>query len=346
MLRNKDHTAVLGVLDTVMARNPEWIATYGDRIADAEISSDIKASAKEKDDLLTEAAISESEAIQFAWDGDFVAATAALAETADKAAIADARLAGWHNLWLGWFYQLAGDAQAASAEYARARSRLGSAVYLPSQSVSSVSGGKKVTVRGSRMFNLVSEEHVSRFDKEVGILTKRFIPLGKSDSTSAQHEEAVRALGEALGFVSSRPDNMFHTGPDVLWVDEEEKSCLLFELKTLQGGDKPITKKITGQGHDHIQWVKDQHPGLNIVGLIFVAETEVCNADANPSADMWVGSLEAVRELGSAFITEIKSIRFSLPLERLYKVESFVGDVQNSVEGILKKIASVRLNVE
>ena len=87
-----------------------------------------------------------------AWRGEFVAAAAALAETADKAAIADARLAGWHNLWLGWFYQLAGDDQAASAEYTRARSRLGSSVFLPQPNFSSIVGGQKVTLRGSRIW--------------------------------------------------------------------------------------------------------------------------------------------------------------------------------------------------
>ncbi len=143
MIRNKDYKAIMGVVDTVMGRDAEWISTYGDRIADAEIPSSVKASAKEKDDLLTDAAISESDAMLAAWRGEFATAAAELAETADKAAIADTRLAGWHNLWLGWFYQLTGDSQAASAEYTRARSRLGSAVYLPPPSPTSITGGQK-----------------------------------------------------------------------------------------------------------------------------------------------------------------------------------------------------------
>ena len=99
-------------------------------------------------------------------------------------------------------------------------------------------------------------------------------------------------MGEALGFAASRPDNVFRTGPDVLWIDEEEnRLCLLFELKTLQQGPKPLTKKIVGQGHDHLQWVKDKHSGLKIAGLIFVAESERWHDDANPSDLMWIGSL-------------------------------------------------------
>ena len=257
MLRNKTHVAVLDVMNRVLARDPDWIKTYGDRIAEAELSSGARASAREKDVLLTEAALAEADAMAIAWQGDFVSATAILAETADKAAIADARLAGWHNLWLGWFYELAGDGVAAAAEYTRARSRLGGAVYLPKPEASKIATGQKLSLRGSRLFDLLSEEHVSRFDKEIAHISRRFEPLAKQGATSAQHEETTRALGEALGFTSSRPDNVYRTGPDVLWIDEEQKGALLFELKTLQNGNNPITKKAVGQGHDHIQWVKE-----------------------------------------------------------------------------------------
>ena len=238
MIRNKSISAIMKVTDLVLQRDSDWISTYGNRIADVELPDDAKASAKEKDTLLTDAALSEAEAMHAAWTGDFTAAAAALAETADKAAIADPRLAGWHNLWLGWFYQLAGDASAASAEYARARSRLGSAIYVPRAESSTTIPGRKVTVRGARLFEMLSEDRVSRFEKEIALLERRFRPLSSAGGSAAQHEEATRALGEALGFTALRPDNVERTGPDVLWIDEEEKRCLLFELKTLQHGEK------------------------------------------------------------------------------------------------------------
>ena len=346
MLRNKNYAAIIEVMDRVMARDSDWIATYGSRIADVELPPEAKASAREKDLLLTEAALSETEAMFAAWEGDFVGAAAALAETADKAAIADARLAGWHNLWLGWFYQLAGDGEAAAAEYTRARSRLGSAVYLPKPKAAKLAAGQKLSLRGSRLFNLVSEEHISRFDKEISLISKRFAALAGEDSSSAQHEEATRALGEALGFTSSRPDNVHRTGPDVLWIDEEEKLCLLFELKTLQNDDKPITKRAVGQGYDHIRWVKDNYPANTIVGLIFVADKAECYGDANPSNEMYIGRLSAVCETGQSLIAEMKSIRFSLPLERLIKVNGYVAAAESGLPGILNRISTLRLNTD
>ena len=277
-----------------------------------------------------------------AWQGDFALAAAALSETADKAAIADARLAGWHNLWLGWFYQLAGDEGAASAEYTRARSRLGGAVFLPRPRSLTIEG-HRMTLRGSRMSDLLSEPHSSRFEKEMGIIGKRFAPLSAPGSTAAQHEEATRALGEALGFAASRPDNSFRTGPDVLWIDEEEKTCLLFELKTLQEGTKPLTKKIVGQGHDHVQWVKHKHSELRIAGLIFVAESERCYGDANPSETMWIGSLRLIQSIADDFIVQMRTIRNALPLERLIKASAYAADPQHGIDGLRDRIAVCRV---
>ena len=320
MIRNKNAAAIVNILGKVLARDKEWIETYGNRIAEAEISADIKATAREKDNLLTDAAISEAAAMHAAWRNEYVEAAAALAETADKAAIADPRLAGWHNLWLGWFYQLAGDNDAAGAEYRRARSRLGTAIYLP-QPASSIPGGERITERGKQIYSLVADQHSSRFDKELSIIARRFELLGQPDASFSQHEEATRALGEALGFRATRPDSEFRTGPDVLWVDIEQKRALLFELKTQQAAKKQITKSATAQGHDHVQWVRDNHAGLQIVGVVFVADTKACFPDANPSTDMWVGPLSSIREVGDEFLSTIRAIRSALPIERPSRVQ-------------------------
>lgn len=344
MIRNKTSVEIVDVINLVMARNLEWIETYGDRIANADLSAIARASAKEKDSLLTDAAISEAQAIHEAWNGEFATASAALSDTADKVAIADTRLAGWHNLWLGWFYQLAGDQGAAEAEYTRARARLGNAVFLPRIVAPLQLGGHKMTLRGSRLFDLLSEDRASRFEKEFQVISRRLAPLAASSSTSAQHEEATRALGEALGFVASRPDNVFRTGPDVLWIDEEEKCCILFELKTLQQGPKPITKTIVSKGHDHLQWVRDNHNHLEIIGLIFIAESVECKFDANPSAEMCVGPLGILQEFASSFLNDIRSIRNSLPLERLTKVSGYVEDSRQNLSGIKSKIGVYNLH--
>jgi hypothetical protein len=342
MIKGKGRAAIMSVLKAVMAREPDWLNTYGDRITNAELAPDAKASAKEKDLLLTAAAIAEVRAIQLAWQGDYVGGAAALAETADKAAIADSRLAGWHNLWLGWFYEIAGDEIAAAAEYARARSRLGTSVFLP-RPKSLKLDGYKITQRGSRLAVLLSEDRVSRFDREISGLEKQFAALSDPRASAAQHEEATRALGEALGFDATRPDNEHRTGPDVLWVDEEARVCLLFELKTLQQGPKPLTKTIVSQGHDHVQWVKNRYSNVHIAGLVFVADSKKCNADANPSDAMWVGPLMSLRAIASDFIVQLRTIRAALPIERLIKSNAYADAEELSIAGLRDRIAVCKL---
>ena len=342
MIKGQGAAGIISVMDAVMSRNDEWISTYGDRIANAQLPNEAKASAKEKDVLLTDAAIAEVRAMANAWQGDFVSAADALAETADKAAIADTRLAGWHHLWLGWIYELAGDREAAKSEYEKAKAQLGLAIFLPRPQSLTIDG-HRMTLRGSRLARLLTEDRVGRFDREIGIQIKRFTALSDSHASAAQHEEATRALGEALGFESSRPDNVHKTGPDVLWIDEEAKACLLFELKTLQQSPKPLTKTIVSQGHSHIQWVKGQYPGIDIVGLIFVAESAACNADANPSDLMWVGPLQGIKAIADEFIVRVRTIRGVLPIERLIGANAYADADEMSIVGLRGRIAPCKL---
>jgi hypothetical protein len=66
-----------------------------------------------------------------------------------------------------------------------------------------IPSGETITDRGRRIYNLVTDEHSSRFDKELRIITRRLEPLGQPEATFSQHEEATRALGEALGFAAT-----------------------------------------------------------------------------------------------------------------------------------------------
>lgn len=174
-------------------------------------------------------------------------------------------------------------------------------------------------------------------------MTKRFAALSDPKSSAAEHEEATRALGEALGFAASRPDNVYRTGPDVLWIDEEEKVCLLFELKTLQQGPKPLTKTIVSKGHDHVQWVRDHHPNTTIAGLLFVADSTQCLGDANPSNIMWIGPLAALRAIADDLVVQLKTIRRSLPLERVIKANAYADDAQLGIAGLRDRIAALNL---
>jgi hypothetical protein len=59
---------------------------------------------------------------------------------------------------------------------------------------------------------------------------------------------------------------------------------------------------------------------------------------------MHIGPLRGLCEVGQSLVTEMKSMRAALPLERLIKVSKYVADSDNGLDGILNRISAIRLN--
>jgi hypothetical protein len=114
--------------------------------------------------------------------------------------------------------------------------------------------------------------------------------LTDESTTTNQHEEAVRIIGAALGFSATRPDANVGTGPDVLWLSEDEGLAYVFELKTDKDGTR-YRKKEVGQIHQHIQWVRDHHPEVEQIPLV-VGPRRGCTDDASPPPGVEVVSAE------------------------------------------------------
>src|SRR6185369_5623094 len=69
---------------------------------------------------------------------------------------------------------------------------------------------------------------------KVGGVPKKFdfdLKYLDGTGTTNQTEESVRSLGQYLGFLSTRPDDEFGTGPDDLWLIPNV-IALFLELKT------------------------------------------------------------------------------------------------------------------
>ena len=88
--------------------------------------------------------------------------------------------------------------------------------------------------------------------------------------TPNQAEAGLRRLGELLGFAATRPDNDEGTGPDVLWLDEEQRGMIGFEVKTDKKIPATYFKKDISQGHDHLEWMNQRFGDYASLGLLFV----------------------------------------------------------------------------
>jgi replicative superfamily II helicase len=78
-------------------------------------------------------------------------------------------------------------------------------------------------------------------------------------ATSNQFEEAMKSLGDVIGYYTERPDHEYQKGPDILWL-MDNKTALVIEAKSRKKADNPLTKDEHGQLLEAYQWFKKQYP--------------------------------------------------------------------------------------
>lgn len=110
-------------------------------------------------------------------------------------------------------------------------------------------------------------------------------------------EAALQKLGEALGADSSRPDNDFGEGPDVLWLWGGQ----VFVIEAKNENQHSLHKKDSGQLHDSLQWTRDSHPVFaERLQPVVVAKVTTVDRDANYPADTRVLTQRSCTALGTA----------------------------------------------
>lgn len=98
--------------------------------------------------------------------------------------------------------------------------------------------------------------------------------------TSTLFEEALKEIGEILGFESQRPDNEYKVGPDNLWCGVHNQ-YVFFECKNEVKDDRNTIKKSeAGQMCNHCAWFEEKYGDVKVC-RIFVAPTNILNHNAN-----------------------------------------------------------------
>ncbi len=81
-------------------------------------------------------------------------------------------------------------------------------------------------------------------------------------SSADQFEAALSELGSILGFEGSRPEKLYGTGADVLWVISQSTG-LIIEAKSRKNEANALTKEQHGQLLVAENWFKNNYQGLN-----------------------------------------------------------------------------------
>ena len=333
-----DEVGVFQLIDRVLGRDKGWLDYYQQQMQLGSLDADQLARHSAAEPSLVAAAVSEAKYAEAMWAGDPQRAWQDLEGSIDETTKHDALLGGWHALWLGAAYCLAGDSKAGRNEYARAMRRLGTEwLTLPHQHVGETSSnGDPLNRFGECLDSIVSYTYGGTFATK---FNKLQAGLSYIDEGSAnQAEEAVRLLGEMLGFRATRPDNDEGTGPDVVWADYSHQCLIAFELKTQKQTPAEYHKKDIVQGHDHLEWLRQNFDGYDIKGLMFVGPDGKVSDKANPSREMTLCLTQDLAELRDKVVGVISDLRRRMPIARIPEIAKISSRPEWSLPSLVERL--------
>ena len=122
---------VIDLVDRVLDRDEGWLDYYRREVKLAKLDKDQLKRVRQAEPVMVAAILSEAKYAAAMWSGDPATARRELEKTIDKTATDDARLSGWHSVWLGAAYEIDGDQDAAYRAYGVAMRRLNRSMTLP-----------------------------------------------------------------------------------------------------------------------------------------------------------------------------------------------------------------------
>jgi len=331
---------LIEVIDSVLTRNQSWIDFYGESINEMSLDNEASERTQKIEESMTQAALAEVQFMSAVWTRDYAVARQALEAVIQDTEQADEKLSGWHSLWLGMCLENEQDYEAAQEEYFRARKRLANQVIVPKTLGDSqkMDASALVLTDFERQIDLiVGRNSKEGYEKTFQRLRSSVEKLDDPGASTEQHEEALRVLGEYLGFMSVRPDNDEGIGPDVFWIDEPTQRCLAFELKTKKKANPTYFKKEIGQGYNHLEWVRQNYSNYFCLGLIYVGSDGKLDRTATPSPEMYLCDISVLATIRNQLIAGIRDLRAIAPTQRKNKVLEFCSDSQWKLDGLSSK---------
>ena len=128
---------------------------------------------------------------------------------------------------------------------------------------------------------------------------------------SEKFENAVKELGELLGFKSQRPDKEYKKGPDNLWCGVDSHYFLLECKSEVKDTRDEINKHEASQMNSHCGWF-DEVYNTNKVERILIIPTRKLSKNANLTHDIKImkkGKLKALRNNVTSFLKELKNYK-------------------------------------
>ncbi len=251
---SKDVKSAQELRNTILScinRDPDWIEYHADALADA-VDNQIL------DIIPLETAKIERKALKLWRDGYYEKAVQTLRKYCDKDIDAENK---------AWLFQLAArialywertELSQELQELAFANNR-----YLLRPQI--IPTYKPISIESEQSKKIINT--ISEYQPKKGLLThfeeltSKLVP----ESTSNQFEEAMKQLGELLGFKAERPEKIYGGdggAPDIIWL-LNEKSAFVIEVKSKKKPENPLTKEELGQLLSSSEWFKKNYKSFS-----------------------------------------------------------------------------------
>lgn len=333
---------VIKTMKTILYRDQGWLDYYNSNVNLGKLDEDKIDKINKDKSVLEAAAIAEAKYMAYMWCREYADARIVIEESSNKISSADNILSGWHSVWLGATYDLEQDLESAENAYHKAMDRIGrSTITLPKRKYRYENNNESPKNNFYQsLHNYLGFATTDKCQKEIKKAKGQLNWL--NENSTNKNEEAVRLLGEILGFESSRPDNDLDTGPDVLWIDKESSQCLAFELKTDKESPVNYVKKDISQGHDHIQWCHNNAENLELLGLTYIAhEKGEVDRQANLDNKMCFTTTNQIIQIMDRVLALFDDLIGLTPLQRntemiakskeaKWKIESIFDELKNN----------------
>ena len=297
-------TDVPSSIQDCLGRQKNWVAAYEHFIRDAAHEDALPEPA-----TVADLALAETKYAEEMWHRNFAKAAAHLQKTLEAAGNFSVSTVCWHKLWLGYALECSGDIETAHALYQQAHAGQRNIPAYKSESSSAPDTRLPAQViAAGRLFELTGDGRVV-----VPRSLERDLLYLDGSGTPKQTEEALRCLGQYLGFPSTRPDNEHGTGPDVLWIFPD-KTGFCVDAKTDKAATSVYRKEEFGQLSDHIQWVRDNTEVQKMISGFVGPELPVSDS-ANPPEGVKLSTLARFHAIGETLKVAYRDIAAgSLPL--------------------------------
>ena len=122
---------------------------------------------------------------------------------------------------------------------------------------------------------------------------------------SNSFERGIMELGEALGFISQRPEKEFKAGPDNLWKLNSNQYILIECKSEVQTTRSSINKKEAAQINTSLAWFKENYDSANVNGWLIIS-TEKLHREASLDSNIEIVNIEHLSKFYNSIDTFFK----------------------------------------